>query len=113
MTKTQTPKTATCRRCHATLRSTRSVANGIGPVCARRERQEAAVKDVKPATVAKAMELIEQGGILPLRGKKVFQVVSSNGIDRYLTAPEVCNCPAGRKGYHVCYHRVAATILAA
>lgn len=113
MTKTQT--TATCRRCHATLRSTRSVTNGIGPVCARRERQERAVTAAgyKPAAVAKAQELIEQGGIVPIRGRRVFAVVASNGVDRYLTAPQACTCPAGVKGRHACYHRAAATILAA
>jgi hypothetical protein len=102
-----------CTRCHRPLRNAASIARGTGRTCARRTRQEAAVAGYKPATVAKAQELIEQGGIIPLRGRRVFTVVSSDGTARYLTAPEVCNCPAGLKGRHVCYHRVAAIILAA
>lgn len=107
--------TATCRRCRATLRSARSVARGVGPVCEREERREAAVEAAgfKAAAVAKARELIEQGGILPLRGRRVFTVVSSDGSARYLTAPQACNCVAGLKARHACYHRVAATLLAA
>lgn len=112
MTKTQT--TATCRRCHATLKSARSVNAGIGPVCAKRERQEAAVTAAgfKAQAIEKARQLIADHAIAPIRGN-VFQVVSSNGTDRYLTSPQACNCPAGLKGRHACYHRAAATILAA
>lgn len=115
MTKTTKPKTATCRRCRATLRSARSVARGIGPVCEREERREAAAKSAgfKPAAIEKARQLIADKGIVPLRGRRVFQVVASNGTNRYLTAPHTCNCPAGLKSRHVCYHRVAATMLAA
>lgn len=107
--------TATCRRCRATLRNPRTVAAGIGPVCARKERQEAAVEAAgfKAAAVAKALELIADGGITPLRGRRVFQVVSSTGAGRYLTAPQGCTCPAGLKGRHLCYHRAAAVMLAA
>jgi len=112
MTKTQT--TATCRRCRATLRSAKSIAAGIGPVCAKRERQENAAKAAgfKPAAIVKARELIADKAILPLRGRRVFQVIGSGG-DRYLTAPASCNCPAGLKGRYACYHRAAAVILAA
>lgn len=85
----------------------------MGRTCAKRTRQASAVIGIKPAAIAKAQELIEQGGIIPVRGRRVFQVVASNGTDRYLTAPQACNCPAGRKGHHTCYHRVAALMLAA
>jgi hypothetical protein len=108
-------KTATCRRCRATLTSTRSVANGIGPVCARNERREQAAQAAgfKQQAIDKARALIAEKAILPLRGRRVFTVVSSNGVDRYLTAPSTCNCPAGLKGRYGCYHRAAATMLAA
>ena len=107
--------TATCRRCHATLRSTRSVARGIGPTCERNERREqaAAAAGFKPTAVVKAKELIADKGIIAIRGRRVFQVVASNGTDRYLTAPQACTCPAGLRGKHACYHRAAATMLAA
>jgi hypothetical protein len=117
MTKTQTPatKTATCRRCHATLKSARSVARGIGPVCERNERRERAAQAAgfKAQAIEKAKALIAEKAIVPVRGRRVFQVVASNGIDRYFTAPQSCNCPAGIKGKFACYHRAAATMLAA
>lgn len=116
MTKTQTApaaQTATCRRCKATLRSAKSVTNGIGPTCSRKERAEAAVSGFKPALVAKAMELIADKGIKAIRARRVFEVVSTNGSAKYKTAPQACNCAAGLKAKHTCYHRIAATYLAA
>ena len=114
MTKTQKPHTTNCRRCHALLTSKKSVERQIGDRCLRLERQEQAVKNAgfKPSAVEKARQLIADGGIVRLRAN-VFQVVSSNGVDRYLTAPQSCNCPAGIKGHFACYHRAAATLLAA
>lgn len=110
-----TTKTATCTRCRATLRSAKSVARGMGAHCARRARQEAAVAAAgfKSAAVEKARQLIADRGILPIRGRRVFQVIASNGVDRYLTAVNTCNCPAGLRGKHSCYHSAAAVMLAA
>lgn len=105
--------TSRCTRCHRPLRSAKSIAAGKGSTCAKRERQENAVKGLKAATIAKARELIEQRGILPLRGRRIFQVVSSDGTATYKTAPQACTCAAGLKGKHVCYHRAAALMLAA
>lgn len=114
MTKTQKPQTATCTRCHATLRSEASIKRGMGAHCAREARREQAVQAAgfKPAAVEKARQLIADGAIVPVKGRRVFQVVSSNGTDRYLTAPQSCSCPAGLNGRQ-CYHRAAATLLAA
>lgn len=67
----------------------------------------------KPSAVAKAQELIEQGGIVPLRSLRIFTVVASDGISTYKTAAQGCTCKAGIKGRYVCYHRVAAQILTA
>ncbi|WP_147312456.1 hypothetical protein [Thermomonospora umbrina] len=112
MTTRRTP-TATCTRCRATLRSPRSVARRMGDRCARLTRQDDAVKDAKAAAIDKARQLIADRAILPLRGRRVFQVVASDGNGRYLTAPQGCTCTAGIKGRHRCYHRVAAAMLAA
>lgn len=111
----QTPTTGTCTRCHATLRSAKSIARGMGAHCARLDRQEAAAKAAgfKPAAIAKAKELIADGGIIPVRGRRVFRAVSSDGTSSYLTAPQACGCKAGLKGKHLCFHRAAATLLAA
>lgn len=103
-----------CLRCGRALRSAKSTTTGYGPTCTRKVKAAAKAEIVaahKPAVVAKAEELIEQGGIIPLRGRHVFAVVASNGVDTYKTAPQGCTCPAGVKGRYVCYHRVAAQIL--
>lgn len=104
-----------CRRCHRPLKA--SAAAGIGPVCAKRERQEAATAAVKPDTLAKAREVLELGAIVNTRrttrtGLPVFEVVSSSGSARYLASPAACVCKAGLKG-RVCTHRVAAALYAA
>ena len=102
-----------CRHCGRTLRSPKSLAAGVGPTCARKIRKATATQTSahKPDAIAKATELIEQGGIVPLRGHRVFAVVSSDGLRTYKSHPAACTCPAGIKGRHVCYHRVAAHIL--
>lgn len=108
-------KTANCQRCRGLLTNARSIARGYGAHCWREKRREDAVKAAgfKPSAVEKARQLIADGAIIPVRGRRVFAVISSNGTDRYLTAPQTCNCPAGLKARHACYHRAAATILAA
>jgi SWIM zinc finger len=110
MTKTKSPQTANCRRCHALLTAPKSVAKGIGVRCEKIEKLEAIIAEFKPATVEKAVQLINDGGIVKLRGQ-VFQAISSNGTDTYLVAPQACNCPAGLRGKYACYHRVAAMAL--
>lgn len=113
MTATQT--TAKCLGCGRVLRAAKSIAAGRGRRCLAKVREavKAAASAFKPAQVAKAEELIADGGILPIRGRRVFRVVSSNGAATYLAAPQACNCAAGLKSKNTCYHRVAATILAA
>lgn len=106
--------TTKCLRCGRVLRSAKSVARQYGPGCAAHIRKATAAPAVtahKPAAIAKAVELIELGAITPLRGRRVFTVISSDGTDTYKTAPTGCTCKAGIKGRYVCYHRVAATIL--
>lgn len=115
MMRTRTKTTATCRRCRATLVAPRSVARGYGDRCWREKRREdaALAAGFKPETLAKARELIEDGAIIPVRGRRVFRAVSSDGERTYLTAPQACTCPAGLRARHVCYHRAAAALLAA
>lgn len=107
--------TTTCTRCGRVLTSATSIARGYGRTCRAKVLAAAAVAGHKPAQVAKAQELIELGGIVPLRSgrSRVFVVVSSSGDDRYLTAPQACNCAAGLRGKSVCYHRIAAQLIAA
>src|SRR4051812_2454408 len=118
MTKTQNtspaPQATKCTGCGRALTAAASIARGMGRTCAKKARRAAAVLTAgfKPAAIEKAKELIEQGGIIPLRGRRVFQVVASNGIDTYKTAKQACSCPAGIKS-RTCYHVVAAHLLAA
>jgi len=105
-----------CLRCGRALRSTTSTARGYGRTCAAKVRAAAKAKaaaDFKPATAAKALELIEMGGIVAIRGRRVFRTVSSDGTRTYLTAPQACNCAAGLRGKHMCFHRAAAAIMLA
>ncbi len=106
-----------CLRCGRALRSADSTALGYGPTCLRKVKAAALTYAQtgghKPALVAKATELIEQGGLVPLRARRVFQVVASSGTTTYKTAAQACTCPAGLRGQHTCYHRIAAQIVAA
>jgi hypothetical protein len=105
-----------CLRCGRTLTSAKSIATGYGPTCTRKVRESARAQVIatyKPAQVAKAEELIEQGGIIPLRARRIFTIISSDGTHTYKTAAQACTCPAGIKGRFVCYHRIAAQIIAA
>lgn len=104
---------AHCLRCRRVLRSAKSVAAGYGPTCTRKVKAAAkaeVVSQYKPHQVAKAEELIEQGGLIPLRGQ-IYLAVSSDGTQTYKTHRAACSCPAGIKGLHPCKHRIAAHIL--
>jgi hypothetical protein len=117
MTATQT--TAKCLGCGRVLRAANSVALGRGRRCLAKVREavKVAASAFKPAQVAKAEELIADGGIIAIRGRRAFHTVSTDGARTYLTAPQTCTCAAGLKSeradQRVCFHRVAASILAA
>lgn len=114
--KATAPVIAHCLRCGRALR--RPTTDGYGPKCRTRIRKAAAAAKAailapfKPAQAAKAVELIEQGGVIPLRGRRVFLSMSSDGLTAYRTAVTgQCNCPAGLKAVR-CYHVAAARIVA-
>lgn len=105
---TEQPTATRCTRCGRTLCSDLSRAAGMGRTCARRAAVETTYS---AAQLAKAVELIEDGGIAvtPLRtarGRRVFEVVASSGAARYMATVTACTCPAGLKGRR-CYHRAA------
>jgi uncharacterized Zn finger protein len=103
-----------CLRCGRALTSAKSTAAGYGPTCTRKVREAAraeVIAQYKPAQVAKAEELIEQGALIPLRANRVFLAVSSDGTQTYKTHRAACTCPAGLKGRHACKHQIAAHIL--
>lgn len=111
---TSTPTApATCARCGRVLTDPRSIGQGLGPVCFRKVRDHALVALAAHTTAAvrKALELIADGGILPV-GNGRFLAVSSDGSTRYETTASGCACPAGSFG-RSCYHRAAVDLLAA
>ena len=112
-----TDSPARCLRCSRVLRSAKSVAAGVGPTCKSKITAAAKNTPAKPVQVAKAIELVELGAIIPLRrrnsGTRVFRVVSSRGDATYLAAAHNCTCAAGLKSRHECYHMLAAQLLGA
>ncbi|MCX4550564.1 MULTISPECIES: hypothetical protein [unclassified Streptomyces] len=104
-----------CLKCRRILR--RPTADGYGPKCRTKVRKATRSEHLgqyKPHLVEKAVELLEQGGLIPLRKSsknRVFLAVSSDGSTAYRSAPAACNCPAGLRAVHVCKHRIAAHIL--
>ncbi len=105
--------TARCTRCGRELRDLRSVARGVGPTCAKRikARAEAVIIEHSASAVDKAIELIGDSGIVRV-GRATFLSVSSDGATRYETTTASCACKAGQFG-RMCYHRVAAQLIAA
>lgn len=113
-TTTATQTTARCARCNRPLRSARALRTGYGPTCYTKVRtaaREAATRH-KPHQIAKAIELIEDGGVVPTTRTGVYHTVGTNG-EIYKTARTGCTCPAGLTGRYVCYHRIAVEIVEA
>lgn len=111
-------KTVKCH-CGRTLTDPRSIARGMGPVCARKARRAAEVIDLSAFRDAKsirtkATELVEQAGIIPASRPGLFLAVSSSGTDTYLidALEGSCTC-RGFAHQGRCYHLVAAAVLAA
>lgn len=104
----------TCARCGRKLTAKASLARGVGRACAAKIREKAAqtVNAHKPASVAKALQLIADGGIVKPRVGSFWTTVSSNGRTTYRTDTQSCTCMGGQNGRE-CYHKVAARLLAA
>lgn len=100
-----------CTRCGRTLTAEQSIKNGYGPKCAAKVKVAQRTVTAKKEQTAKAIELIEDGGIVQIR-PTVFRTVSTDGTETYLSHPTNCTCPAGRNG-RTCYHSIAAQIMLA
>jgi uncharacterized Zn finger protein len=104
-----------CLSCGRPLRSATSQARGRGRYCAAKIRRAAQVADLRDYTtrqLAAAEELIEDAAIIPIRGRRIYRAVSTDGTETYTTARQACTCPAGRADRD-CYHRAAVAILTA
>ncbi|GGZ73084.1 hypothetical protein ACFOOM_01090 [Streptomyces echinoruber] len=101
-----------CLKCRRPLR--RPSLDGYGPKCRLKIRRAARTNTTHPTwQVAKALELLELGAVVPLRANRIFLVVSDDGTEIYRTAATgQCNCPAGLRSAR-CYHTVAAEFVAA
>lgn len=99
--------------CGRKLTAAASVARGFGPTCHRRILAKlAALAGFTADQLGKARELVEDGGIAPVR-RGIYRVASSDGTKTYLTAASGhCNCPAGERG-RSCYHVATALIVSA
>jgi len=106
----------TCTKCGRALRSAASVARRIGPWCLAKVRAAARVKAVAGFTAeqwAKALELIEDGGIIRTGHAGVYRAVSGDGQRTYLVHAATDNCPAGLRSRKTCYHSLSARLLGA
>jgi hypothetical protein len=106
MSATQTTK---CHRCGRVLTDAKSVAAGYGRTCRARiaAAANAAALTEQPVQVAKAVELVEDHGIVRVTGA-LFHAVASNGTVLYEVTPVIgrCSCRAGQYGLR-CYHLIA------
>ena len=110
----------TCRRCGRQLKSSKSQAREYGRDCLKLQHKEDAVNaladlGVKPDTIRKATEDLEDGAVLDIRqtndyGRPLYDVVSSAGDTIYRTTSEECTCDAGIFSQYLCRHRVAVMI---
>ncbi|MFJ3249121.1 hypothetical protein [Streptomyces sp. NPDC086782] len=105
-----------CTKCGRRLRN--ESPDGLGPKCRRKVRRAGRSEELtqyKTHLVDKAVELLEQGGMVPLRDTRknqVYLAVSSDGTTTYKTARAACTCPAGLRATYMCAHRIAAHVLA-
>lgn len=105
---------ATCQGCGRKLTATASIARGRGRACWAKVRRAATALDQSGFTAeqqAKAIDLLEQGGLIPTSRPQLYVAVSSDGVTNYLVdwAEGSCLCPARKP----CYHLLAAAVIEA
>ncbi|MFE4796201.1 hypothetical protein ACFRFL_14055 [Streptomyces sp. NPDC056708] len=102
-----------CLKCRRILRNPSP--DGYGPKCRRmvhRAARNNGAPQYHPWQVAKAVELLELGALIPIRQNRIFLTVSDDGSETYRTAATgQCNCPAGLRSVP-CYHTAAAHLVA-
>jgi hypothetical protein len=106
--------TARCQSCGRRLTAAASIARGRGRACWAKVRRAATALDRSGFTAqqqAKAIELIEQGGLISTSRSALYVAVSSDGVTNYLVdwAEGSCLCPATKP----CYHLLAAAVIEA
>jgi len=95
---TEKPVVGHCLRCGRALRN--ASIDGYGPKCRAMVRKAAraqVIAQYKAHQVAKAEELIEQGGLIPLRGRHVFLAASSDGSTTTAHTAPPAHAPPGSR----------------
>ena len=106
-------ETTRCTRCNRRITAKASVVRGYGKGCAAKIKAAEKLADLAAFTASQldaARELITDLAIIPLRARRVWLAVSSDGTRVYRTANEACSCPAGIRSVR-CLHRAAVAIL--
>lgn len=109
---------AHCLRCGRKLHAAASISRGYGRGCRARILAAAKLTALAGFTadqIAKARELVEDGGITRIR-RGIYRVVSSDGLRTYLTSVAgPCNCPHGLRARSAkpCFHVATARIVSA
>ncbi|ABW14380.1 hypothetical protein Franean1_5017 [Parafrankia sp. EAN1pec] len=101
-----------CKGCHRPLRTAATIATGFGPICARRQHLVAA--GYSSGQITDAIELVELGGVIHLRGtgdRRVYLTVGSKGVVHRTAITGQCNCHAGLIGKR-CHHGAAVALYA-
>ena len=82
-----TTPAARCLRCRRALTAAASISAGYGPGCRALIRAAALTSPAEftAAQVARARELIADGGLIPTSRAGIYQSVSSDGITTYFT----------------------------
>ena len=98
---------ARCTRCHRKLHAAASKARGYGRFCwGRVIAKLAQLGGFTAEQLGKARELLEDGGLVRIRGA-IARVTSSDGTATYMTAASgPCNCASGSRTRpaRACYH---------
>lgn len=101
-----------CLRCGRLLTSPHSIATGFGPGCTRHFRRVApTLPGFTRRQVDDALELLELGGIRPLRGRRVWLTVGHRGATYRTASSGQCTCIAGIHG-KPCHHAAAVRLVA-
>ncbi|OHV20288.1 hypothetical protein BBK14_08665 [Parafrankia soli] len=102
-----------CLRCGRALTSPLSVAVGLGPGCTRHIRLTVpTLTGYSDQQLEDALELLELGGLTPLRGRRVWLTVGHRGATYRTAVTGHCTCVAGLYG-KPCHHAAAVHLVAA
>jgi hypothetical protein len=103
-----------CRKCGRKLVGQRAIECGYGERCRRFVYRAARVLEADGLPARRAASALLEKRLVPTGHKGTWYCKSSDGTDRYITAPNTCSCKGARfrPVATSCYHSAAATVLA-